>query len=189
MLAVHEARGRTTDHCAEEAEVPPVYKMFASVSFQTGQPSNEECLSGLLCCAGSTVEECKRAAAKAQALYRRNDPRSTIGLHDDADLDSLSRGEVEHAYRLSALRAHPDKGGSKEDLEQCKAAKCVLLDPRWRKAYMRRGWAGVHAAWKKVGSSHANLVDKALLPATRPNLALLASRCMMGAWSSSRLWR
>ena len=165
MLAVHEACGRTTDLCAEEAEVPPVHKMFASVSFQTGQTSNEECLSGLLCCAGSSFEECERAAAKAQALYARKDPYSTVGLHYDADFDSPPQWEVEHAYRRSALRAHPDKGGSKEDLEQCKTAKCVLLDTHWRKAYTRRGWAGVHAAWKKAGSSHANLVDKELLPA------------------------
>ena len=165
MLAVHEACGSTTDLCAEESEVPPVYKMFASVSFQTGQPSNEECLSGLVCCAGSTFEECEGVAAKAQALYARTDPRSIIGLRCDADLDSLSREQVECAYRKSALRAHPDKGGSKEELRHCKDAKCVLLDPGWREAYKRCGWAGVHAAWSKASSSHANLVDKALLPA------------------------
>ena len=26
----------------------------------------------------------------------------------------------------------------------------MLLDTRWRKAYSRSGWVGVHAAWKKA---------------------------------------
>ena len=79
--------------------------------------------------------------------------------------DSLSLKQVERAYRQSALLVHPNKGDSKEKLKRCKDAKCVLLDSRWCKAYTRCGWAGVHAAWTKAGSSRAKLVDTALLPA------------------------
>eukprot|EP00966_Prymnesium_polylepis_P097668 2262001-Prymnesium_polylepis.1 len=51
----------------------------------------------------------------------------------------------------------------------------VLLDARWREAYSRRGWAGVHASWKKAGCGQASSFDaEAPSAQARPNFVGVA---------------
>eukprot|EP00966_Prymnesium_polylepis_P268939 6212985-Prymnesium_polylepis.2 len=91
-------------------------------------------------------------------------------------METISDEEVVRAYKRSALKAHPDKGGSEASMHPLKVAQCVLLDARWRKAYSRYGWVGVHAAWKKAGCSPPSSFDAEALPIqVRPEFAGVAT--------------
>jgi DnaJ-class molecular chaperone len=62
------------------------------------------------------------------------DHYSTLGIDKAADTDQVKR-----AYRQRASRAHPDKGGSTEEMAQVNKAYAVLADPEKRKAYDETG--------------------------------------------------
>ena len=132
-----------------QADARNVYKVFASVTSKVAPPGCFGTFLGLLCCGGATSEACEEVAAKLRALYGLDHPCTILGLMI-CGLDTISPAEVNRAYKLSARSAHPDKGGSATRMHALEMAKCVLLDARWRKAYRRYGWVGVHAAWKKA---------------------------------------
>ena len=132
-----------------QADARNVYKVFASVTSKVAPPGCFGQFLGLLCCGGATSEACEEVAAKLRALYGLDHPCTILGLMI-CGLDTISPAEVNRAYKLSARSAHPDKGGSATRMHALEMAKCVLLDARWRKAYRRYGWVGVHAAWKKA---------------------------------------
>lgn len=159
-----------------------MYKLFASVAVLNGQFGSMGLLSGLLCCGGATQAECEEVAAKAQALYSLDHPCTILGLNT-SNLDAVSPVDVKKAYKQSTMLAHPDKGGSAASMHTLEIARSVLLDPRWRKAYNRRGWPGVHAAWKKAGCSQASSFDaEAAHAQARPGfvgVALQAGRVLV----------
>ena len=132
--------------------------MFASVTSKVSPPGCFGPLLGLLCCGGATWEACEEVAAKLRALYHLDHPCTILGLMIYA-LDTISQAEVNRAYKLSATSAHPVKGGSAARMHALEMAKCLLLNARWRKAYRRYGWVGVHAAWKKAGYSPLSSFD------------------------------
>jgi hypothetical protein len=157
-----------------QVDVPHTFKMFATVAITDGPFASMALLSGLLCCAGPSQDSCKEVAAKAHALYSPGHPCSVLGL-STYDLDVISPEEVMLAYKRSIKLAHPDKGGSAASMHILEIAQRVLLDARWREAYRRRGWAGVHAAWKKAGCSQASSFGaEAPSAQTRPNFVGVA---------------
>ena len=85
----------------------PVYKTFASVTTESGQPGCLGPLSGLLCCGGATQEACEEAAAKLRALYSLDHPCTILGLEVFDLMDTISKAVVERAYKRSALKARP----------------------------------------------------------------------------------
>ena len=135
--------------------MPRPFKEFATVAITNGPFASTV---GLLCCAGANQRPCEGVAAKAQGLYSPGHPCSILGL-STSDLDTISPKDVMTAYKRSAKAAHPDKGGSAASMHILEIARRVLLDARWREAYRRRGWVGVHAAWKKAGCSQASSFD------------------------------
>ena len=158
-----------------QADELSVYKMFASVTTTAVQCGFFGPLSGLICCGGTTWEACEEMAAKLRALYSLDHPCTILGLNI-FNLDTISKEEVERAYRRSARKVHPDRGGSAEGMYPLEVAQCVLLDTRWRKAYSRSGWVGVHAAWKKAGCSSPSSLDAEAIPIqARPEFAGIAT--------------
>ena len=146
--------------------MPHALKEFATVAITNGSFSSTV---GLLCCADADHSPCEGGAAKAQALYSPGYLCSILGL-STYDLDKISPEEVMTAYTRSAKAAHPDKGGSAASMHILEIARRVILDARWREAYRRQGWVGVHAAWKKAGCSQASSFDaEAPFTQARPN--------------------
>ena len=158
-----------------QADARNVYKVFASVTSKVAPPGCFGTFLGLLCCGGATSEACEEVAAKLRALYGLDHPCTILGLMI-CGLDTISPAEVNRAYKLSARSAHPDKGGSATRMHALEMAKCVLLDARWRKAYRRYGWVGVHAAWKNAGCSSPSSLDAEAPPIqARPEFAGVAT--------------
>ena len=149
LAATYRSSSSTIPLVPLQADARNVYKVFASVTSKVAPPGWFGPFLGLLCCGGATSEACEEVAAKLRALYGLDHPCTILGLMI-CGLDTISPAEVNRAYKLSARSAHPDKGGSATRMHALEMAKCVLLDARWRKAYRRYGWVGVHAAWKKA---------------------------------------
>jgi len=61
----------------------------------------------------------------------------TLGVGKDA-----SPGDIKKAYRKRASKAHPDKGGSSEEMAKVNRALDVLSDPQRREDYDRTGSDG-----------------------------------------------
>lgn len=83
--------------------------------------------------------------------------------------DTTSPRELRRAYRRALIAAHPDHGGSREQLEQVRIAYERLVDgtparsdPSQETEPARRSWVSEHAA-----RSYASVAE-APVPATRP---------------------
>lgn len=66
------------------------------------------------------IEELSRAR-RPEAGYASMDPFSILGVSMDA-----SEGEVKEAYKAKARKAHPDVGGSNEEMAKVNAAYEVI---------------------------------------------------------------
>jgi hypothetical protein len=53
-----------------------------------------------------------------------------LGIDEDATLD-----EIEKMFRRTAMRVHPDSGGSEEEMKALNEAHNILKDPATREAY------------------------------------------------------
>jgi curved DNA-binding protein CbpA len=62
------------------------------------------------------------------------DPYSTLGIERDATPE-----QIKEAYRRKAMEAHPDRGGSTDDMARINAAYDTLSDPKRRAMYDQTG--------------------------------------------------
>ncbi|HXG66597.1 MAG TPA: DnaJ domain-containing protein [Blastocatellia bacterium] len=60
----------------------------------------------------------------------KKDYYKILGVREDAD-----QGGIDRAFRNRARKAHPDGGGSEEDMKLLNEARDILSDPEARKAY------------------------------------------------------
>ena len=69
-------------------------------------------------------------------MVKSSDFYAILGVNVDA-----SKEEIVDAYRRRAMKAHPDKGGHVEMMQDLNKIRSVLLEPKLRVAYDRwRSW-------------------------------------------------
>lgn len=74
----------------------------------------------------------------------------TLGIAKEA-----SASEIKKAYRKSAIKHHPDKGGDEAMFKECQKAYEVLSDPEKRELYDQHGEEGL----ENGGPSHGGMAD------------------------------
>ena len=70
----------------------------------------------------------------ANAKKPKDDLYQRLGLEHDAD-----EGKIKKAYRMLALKKHPDKGGDPEEFKLIAEAYAILSDPEKKRVYDATG--------------------------------------------------
>ena len=70
------------------------------------------------------------------AAYGTKDLYEILGLKMR---EKSTEAEIKKAYRMAALRNHPDKGGDAEKFKACCLAHSILSDEEKRKVYDETG--------------------------------------------------
>lgn len=99
-----------------------------------------------------------------------------MSLYDDLGVpDNATTDEIRSAYRRKAQKAHPDRGGDKEQFHAIVRAYTVLADPSARKRYDDSGDASdpAEALMRELTGLFLLVIDRAEIDLDRVDIAAM----------------